>query len=391
MNPLLALIIVFLVYTIGDFIADKTKAFVSSMLACAVIFTIAFWCGLPKTIFADSGLIPFAKLTICMFLIHIGTTIKVHDFIKEWKTVFVTFFATISIALGVFFIGKFFMDPYYALVGAPVLAGGVVAYLVMSPIGDVLGRPDIQVFAILVLVFQNFVGIPIASYFCKREGDGYCEKFRQGLLKAEENMLEGEKKAAKRSWLRVIYIPEKFSTTNIILLKLAIISYVSMFLGQQTGLSFLIYGLIFGVVLHEIGLLEEGCLVKANGLGFVLAGAVAMIFMGLANTTPEMLISMIIPLFIVLLVGTISCSIVASVVGKLVHFDWKMSIAMAVTAFFGFPATYLISLEVSRACGKTEEERKVVLDYMMPKLVIAGIVSVSVVSGIIAGIMVHWV
>ena len=165
MNALVALGLVFLIYSIGDFIADKTKTFVSMLLACAVIFTAGFWLGLPKTIFADSGLIAFAKITICMFLIHIGTAIKINDFVKEWKTVFVTFFATLAVAGGVFFIGRLFIDAYYALVGAPVLAGGVVAYLVMSPIGDVLGRPDIKVFAVLVLVFQNFVGIPIAFFF----------------------------------------------------------------------------------------------------------------------------------------------------------------------------------------------------------------------------------
>lgn len=76
MNALLALALVFLVYSIGDFIADKTKAFVSSLLVCAIIFTVGFWLGLPKTIFADAGLIPFAKITICMFLIHIGTAIR---------------------------------------------------------------------------------------------------------------------------------------------------------------------------------------------------------------------------------------------------------------------------------------------------------------------------
>lgn len=168
MNALIALAIIFFIYSIGDFIADKTKAFVSMLLVCAIIFTVGFWCGLPKSIFVDSGLIPFAKLTVCMFLIHIGTAIRIRDFLQEWKTVFVTLFATTAVAGGVFFIGRLFTDSYYALVGAPVLAGGVVAYLIMAPIGDLLQRPDIQVFAILVLVLQNFVGIPIASYFCKK-------------------------------------------------------------------------------------------------------------------------------------------------------------------------------------------------------------------------------
>ena len=383
MNALVALGLVFLIYSIGDFIADKTKAFVSMLLACAVIFTAGFWLGLPKTIFADSGLIAFAKITLCMFLIHIGTAIKINDFVKEWKTVFVTFFATLAVAGGVFFIGRLFIDAYYALVGAPVLAGGVVAYLVMSPIGDVLGRPDIKVFAVLVLVFQNFVGIPIASYFCKKEGDRVRNEFCTGRLISQES-------GAGRTF-QIFHIPEKYSTPDIILFKLFVISYISSLLARQTGLSILIYGLIFGIILHELGLLEENCLTKANAFTFVMAGALAQIFSGLSSTTPGMLLGMITPLLVVLVTGTISCSIVAIVVGKIVRFDWKLSIAMAVTAFFGFPGTYLISQEVANACGHTKEEKEAVLTYIMPKLVIAGIVSVSVVSGLLASIMVHWI
>lgn len=225
--------------------------------------------------------------------------------------------------------------------------------------------------------------------FVKKDSNRFCEEYRSGAVGDTKNPLEQE---VEKHWsFRLFFIPEKFSTPNIILCKLAVISYLSTLLGQWTGLSFLIFGLIFGVLLHEMGLLEENCLTKANGLAFVMAGAIALIFVGLTNTTPDMLVNMIIPLLIVLLIGTISCSVVAVILGKIVHFDWKLSIAMAVTAFFGFPGTYLISLEVLRDCGKTPEEQKAVLDYMMPKLVIAGIVSVSVVSGVLAGIMVHWI
>lgn len=388
MDSLAALAVLFFIYSLGDFVADKTKAFISMLLFCAVVFTVGFWCGLPTSIFTDSGLVPFAKLTVCMFLIHIGTAIRIRDFAAEWKTVFVTLFATIAVAGGVFFIGRLFIDTYYALVGAPVLAGGVVAYLVMSPVGDLLNRPDVKVFAVLVLVFQNFVGIPIASYFCKKEGNRVCNEFRGNA----ETIVTGPMAAAEKpNLLKGFTIPEKFSTPNIILCKLALLSYISTLLGQATGISFLIFGLFFGVILRELGLLEENCLTKANGLSFVMAGAITLIFLGLTGTTPEMLLSMILPLLIVLAVGTVSCAIVAVIFGKIVHFDWRLSIAMAVTAFFGFPGTYLISLEVSRACGSTEAEQKAVLDHIMTKLVIAGIVSVSVVSGILAGIMVHWV
>lgn len=182
MNALLALFLIFLIFSLGDFIASKTKALVSMMLVAAVVFMVAFWCGLPTTIFDDSGLSAFASVTISMFLAHIGTTIKVRDFAREWKTVVIVLFSTIAIAMGVFFIGKLLIDRYYALVGAPILAGGMVAYFVMNGVSEALGRTDISVFAVLVLVFQSFIGVPVASYFCRQEGRRVRDEYRAGTL-----------------------------------------------------------------------------------------------------------------------------------------------------------------------------------------------------------------
>lgn len=386
MNNLIALSLVFFVYSFGDFIADKTKAFISMILVASVIFTISFWYGLPKTIFYDAGLVQFAKLTVCMLLIHIGSTIRIRDFINEWRVVVVALSAVLVVAMCVFFAGRLFIDSYYALVGAPVLVGGVVAYLVMSPIGDILSRPDIKVFAILILVFHSFVGVPIASYFCKKAGEAYAATL--GKLTDTEEAGQEQQAAPKR---KVITIPQKFSTPNIILTKLAIISYLATVCGELTSLSFLIFGIIFGVIFQEIGLLEDNCLVKANGMTFVMAGAIAMVFDGLTATTPAMIAGMILPLLMVFAIGVVACVLTAVIAAKAIHMDWQLSIAMAIAAFFGFPGTYLIALEVSKACGKTEAEHKKVLDYIMPKIVIAGIVSVSIVSGLLAGVMVTWI
>lgn len=383
MNALFALFIVLLIFSIGDVIASKTKALISMMLAGAIIFMIAFWCGLPKTIFVDSGLLPFAGITISMFLAHIGSTIKIRDFIREWKTVVVVFFGTIAIAFGVFFIGQLFMDRYYALAGAPVLAGGMVAYLIMSELGEILARPEVAVFAVLILTFQNFIGVPVASFFCKKEGLRVRDEFRAGNLTAANQEAAAVKK--------LVTLPEFLSTPNFILCKLALVGYISSILAAKTGVSILIFSLILGVVFSELGIIEENALTKANGFGFVVAGAIVTIFAGLVNTTPEMVASMIFPLIMVLVIGTICCSIAAIIVGKVVNFSWQLSIGLAMTAFFGFPGTYLISTEVANASGDTPEERKAVLDSIMPKMVIAGIVSVSVVSGLIAGVMVKWI
>lgn len=390
MLPLLAISIVFLVYGIGDMIATKSKAIISMMLVGFVVFAIMFWAGMPATLFADSGLQAFSSVTICMFLVHLGTTIKVKDFIKEWKTVILVGLSTAAMALGVYFVCKFFIDQYYALVGGPCLAGGMVAYLIMKGVGDTLGRADVTVFALLVLSFQGFIGIPIASALGRREGHDLLRRWKEGTYVPDVLQPEQEKSALD-GVRKLLSLPERYNGPNVIIFKVAIVAFAAERLSAMTGIHMLILSLIFGVILHEIGFLDDAALEKANGFAFVVAGALTNVFAGLADTTPGMLVSMLGQVMLVMVVGIVVAAVVAVVVGKIVHFSPRLSIAMMVTALFGFPGTFLISQEISKAVGSNDEETKIVLDYLMPKLVIGGIVSVSVVSGLIAGVMCSWV
>ena len=387
MVPLLALAIVFLVYAVGDLVATKTKAIISMMLVSSVIFLIAFWCGLPATIFQDSGLQAFASVTICMFLVHVGSTIKVKDFIKEWKTVLLVLITTLAIAFGTYFICRLFMDNDYAVAGSPVLAGAMVAYLVMQQAAEAIGRTDVTVFALMILCLQAFVGVPIASNLAKKEGMRVLGEWKNGTYVPESQKKEDN---AFGSFKIFPSVPEKYNSANLILFKVAAIALIAYELAQVTGINQLIFALILGVIFHEIGILDEAALTKANGFSFVMAGALCSVFGGLANTTPQMILGMLGSLILLMVVGIVIMAIVAVIVGKFLHFSWTMSICMAVTALFGFPGTYLVSREVSAACGETEEEVEVVMSYLMPKMIIAGIVSVSIVSGIAAGLMSGW-
>ncbi len=96
-------------------------------------------------------------------------------------------------------------------------------------------------------------------------------------------------------------------------------------------------------------------------------------------------------LLVVIALGLAIGFVVSVLVGRIVHLGWRMSFAIAVTALIGFPGTFILSREVSDAVGKDEEEIHIVMDYIMPKMIIGGIVSVSVVSGIAASIMLNWI
>ena len=151
MNGLYALTIILVVYAIGDFIATKSKAIISMLFVASILFAIGFWNGLPATIFQDSTLQLFASVTVGLMLVHMGTTIKLKELIAEWKTVVLVLCSTIGICLGVYFIGQMIIDRYEALIAAPIVGGGVVAFLVMSDALQKAGA-NIVLFGSMVLM-----------------------------------------------------------------------------------------------------------------------------------------------------------------------------------------------------------------------------------------------
>ena len=86
MDSMLALIVVLAVFTLGDIISYFTKSIVSMLFTASVIFILAFWNGLPGTVFADAQLSGIGVLMIGLLITHMGTMLDIEDFIKQWKT-----------------------------------------------------------------------------------------------------------------------------------------------------------------------------------------------------------------------------------------------------------------------------------------------------------------
>ena len=90
------------------------------------------------------------------------------------------------------------------------------------------------------------------------------------------------------------------------------------------------------------------------------------------------------------IVSTKTPAIVSILVGKIFHENWYLFCAMNITALFGFSGTVIVPTEVTKAIAETEDEKKLIQGSIMPKMIISGMVSVSVVSVVVAGIMSAW-
>ncbi|HIS44019.1 MAG TPA: hypothetical protein IAB47_01485 [Candidatus Scatomorpha merdigallinarum] len=399
MLPILATFIILLIFGVGDIVATKTKAIVSMLFLSSVIFLAGFWTGiLPSTLFNDSTLLSVSGVLVCMLLVHMGTTIKVRDFIDQWKTVVVAAVCCIAISLGIYFIGGLIIDRNYAIVGAPILSGGVVATLTMQDAANKLGLTDLAIFAALVMVVQGFVGYPVASLCLRSEAKRVRKLVETGAeLKGVTATISSENAPVKKRLIPPI--PDKYNGANVIMAKVALIGFlatitangVNGWIADATGSAFtisnLIFALIYGVICKELGFLEEGPMGKASADGFMLVVVTLSVFTNLGSSTPQQVLGMLWPLIVVVVTGSVTFMVLGTLVGKLVGMSWQMACAIGSTCLFGFPGTYIVTNEVVNAIAADEKEKKLMLDHMMPKMLVAGMVTVSITSVLIAGYM----
>ena len=389
MSAILAAAVIFVVFAAGDMISAKTKAIVSMLLVASVVFLAGFWTNIfPSTLFADSTLLSMAGLLVTMLLVHLGTTIKLRDFGAQWRTVIISALACVAISAAVYFLGQLIVDRGFALVGAPILSGGVVATLQMTEMANNASRPELAVFATLVMCAQGFVGYPVASLCLKSEA----KRLKRGIDAGSVTLAPvNAAQAAVRKKL-IPALPAKYNTPNTIIAKVILVALLSTWVSGlfHDAVNKLVWCLIFGVLLKELGFLDEDALGKANATGIVMPIITLSIFTNLASATPEMVGSMVVPLLVCVVIGTIAFSLVSILVGKLFGYSWQMSMAIGSSCLFGFPGTVIISNEVSESTGTTEEEKAYISAQIMPKMLVAGMVTVSITSVLVAGVMCKW-
>jgi hypothetical protein len=146
--------------------------------------------------------------------------------------------------------------------------------------------------------------------------------------------------------------------------------------------------LLFGVIFTELGFLERNSLGAAQSFNILMLILMSMSPASFASIeSPAQLLEMLFPLLGTLLVGAVGISIAAVIMGKLVGYSVPLSIAVGLTALFGYPASYVISTECVNGLDVDEEEKKRIVDYVMPKMLIGGFTTVTIASVVFAGII----
>ena len=142
-----------------------------------------------------------------------------------------------------------------------------------------------------------------------------------------------------------------------------------------------------GVVFNHLGFLEDSVLVKANAFGFFILTISSVILNSLADATPSILLNLLPTMIVVIVLGTIGILLSTWLVARILKVDRWLAFSIGLSALFGYPGTYVVTTEVAQAESTNEEERQYLLDNMLPPMLVAGFVTVSVGSIVLAGIM----
>lgn len=380
MPAVYAFAIILCLFAIGEIIATKTKAMVSTVFVVIVLLMIGFWLGLPANIIGYAQISGIALIMASATIISVGSSFNFKTLLVQWKTVIIALGSALAGVLLIWFVGQLFLGRYTAFAAGSIFAGTQAAIMMFTEAFTEHGMLDLIPFLILVFATDNLVGIPVCSYVLRREA----RRFIADPAAVEQYaQSSAEQTQASRKLLR---IPEFLNKPSGIFLRIVLVSALSWWVSDLTGgrLHFLVASLILGVIFGELGFLPNDALNRTQSYLIVTFIITVFIFGALSDTTPRMILNMIGPLLFTLGAGFAGVLIAAVILGKLLHVSPWLAIGMGVSCSFGMPTTFIIPKEVAAEFGRTPQESQAIENYMIPNMVTAGFVSVTIASVFIA-------
>ena len=196
MNPVLAFVVVMLVWTVSDYVAKKTQSLLSSLFVASIIFLVGFLTGIfPEDLLASSSLLALAGVVVGFIIVHLGTMISLEDFKKQWKTFLIGFATVIGIGIALWVASIIFggsisgtAEEGYAqaldfvAAGTGALSGGTISVLLIQEAALGVGLTSIAIFPVLIAALQGLVGFPLTSIILRREAARLKGEYRAGNL-----------------------------------------------------------------------------------------------------------------------------------------------------------------------------------------------------------------
>lgn len=373
-----------LVFAISEILAKVTKGWVPSVLVIMILMLVGFSTGLfPKTIIDDAGVSDALFKVACGLLVtHLGTLISRKEMAAQWKTVIISLMGVAAITIICLSLGTALFGFDNAIAAAPPLAGGAIATAMMSSAATEAGKTSAALVAIVCLSLQGLVGYPLTSFCLKKETKRLTKLYRNGEFKASTAASEDKKDEKKK----------RATSTTIILLKLALITLAAYWIDYATKgyIPMYVVCLLLGFAAHELKLVETDALHEASSYGFIMTALMMGLFKTLASSGTDGIASVVGIAAALVAFATVAMGLMALLASKIFKQSFFMCYAIVLNAFSGFPINMLITTEAININTEEGDERDNITAEIMPKMLVAGFVCVTIVSVLLAGILVRF-
>lgn len=378
-----AFTVLLLVFAISEIVAKLSKGWVPSVLVIMILMLAGFSTGLfPKTMIDDAGVSDeLFKIACGLLVTHLGTLISRKEMAAQWKTVIISLMGVASIAIICLTLGTALFGFDNAVAATPPLAGGAIATAMMSTAANEAGKTSAALVAIVCLSLQGLVGYPLTSFCLKKETKRLVKLYRNGEFKAATAAAEDKKSEKKRA-----------TSTTIILLKLALITLAAYWIDYATNsyVPMYVVCLLLGFAAHELKLVETDALHEASSYGFVMTVLMMGLFKTLASSGTDGIGSVVGISAALVGLATVAMGLMALLASKIFKQSFYMCYAIVLNAFSGFPINMLITTEAVNISTEEGEERANITAEVMPKMLVAGFVCVTIVSVLLAGVLVRF-
>ncbi|MDN3956829.1 hypothetical protein [Sporolactobacillus laevolacticus] len=390
MSFLLCFLAVMVFMLIGEWVSTASKAYIPSVFVTAVLFIIGYWTFIPKDVVVQASYnTQFVQICIALLLVHLGTLMNLKQLIAQWKAVVIALLGVCGTILFTLSFGSLIFNWHTVIAAVPPLTGGLVAALLMTDGLKAAGITTLVALPVSMFITHSLIGYPITSMMLKKESKRLIKKFHDESIKLDPNrqkmMMQGAQAAAPK---RIFGLSEEYQTSAFILVRVAIVAIFSLYVAQLMHgvINAFVICLIFGVIAHQLGFLEDNALNRAGVFNWLIYGLLAYVFSQLNLTTPATLAHIIIQIVVLIILGILGMYLASLILAKPFGMSRQMAFACSLTALFGFPADYILTTEVCKNNSKTPDEEEYLLENILPKMLVGGFATVSIASVIIASV-----
>lgn len=390
MAYLIAFVCVMLFMMIGEWVSSLTKAFIPSVFITAILFVIGFWTIMPKNIVAQASFdTPFVGVCISLLLVHLGTLMNVRELIAQWKAVCIALLGVLGTLVLTLIVGSLIFDWHTVVAAIPPLTGGLVAALLMTNGLKAAGITTLVALPVSMYVIHSVIGYPLTAVMLKKEGHRLITGLRAGSLKPSSDAPKMTKKAvAAEPQQRIFNLPVEYQTAAFILVRVGLVALFSNWIAGllNNTINANVICLIFGVIAHQLGFLEDNALNRAGVFNWLMYGLLAYVFAQLSLTTPQIMGGIVVQIIVLIALGILGMFLASSLLAKPFGMTREMAFACSLTALFGFPADYILTTEICHSVAENEKEEEFLTENMLPKMLVGGFATVSIASVIIASV-----